>query len=84
MSGRRLVSIHKALREDITFIWLSGGNRLDFRTINTFRSSLMNATIDEVFTTVMELPIERGQVKLEHYFVDVTKIEANASAHKVI
>ena len=44
----------------------------------------MNATIDEVFTTVMELPIERGQVKLEHYFVDGTKIEANASAHKVI
>ena len=31
--------IAKALRENIHFMWLSGGNRPDFRTINRFRSS---------------------------------------------
>ncbi len=28
---------------------------------------------------VLELPVEEGYVKLEHYFVDGTKIEANAN-----
>lgn len=76
--------IAKALREDITFMWLSGGNTPDFRTINTFRSSRMQNTMEAVFTAVMGLLLERGQVKLEHYFVDGTKIEANASKGKVI
>ena len=33
-TSRRLA---KALREDVNFMWLSGGNRPDFRTINRFR-----------------------------------------------
>ena len=34
--------------------------------------------IDEVFAEVLEYLIEAGKVKLEHYFVDGTKIEADA------
>ncbi len=30
--------IAKALRENVNFMWLSGGNRPDFRTINRFRN----------------------------------------------
>ena len=33
-SSRRIA---KALRENIHYIWLSGGNQPDFRTINRFR-----------------------------------------------
>jgi transposase len=80
-SSRRIA---KGLRENIHFMWISGGNRPDFRTINEFRSSRLKPVIDEVFHGVMEYLVEGGHVKLEHYFVDGTKIEANANKHKVV
>ncbi|RKL61318.1 IS1182 family transposase [Thermoanaerobacteraceae bacterium SP2] len=74
-------NIAKALRENIYFMWLSGGNKPDFRTINRFRSSIMKDVIDEVFAAVIELLIQQGFVKLENYFLDGTKIEANANKY---
>jgi len=76
--------IAKALRENINFMWISGNNRPDFRTINRFRSTVMREIIDEVFTAVVELLIEEGYVKLKHYFLDGTKMEANASKYKAV
>ena len=76
--------IAKALRENVNFIWLSGGNRPDFRTINGFRGERMRGVIEEVFTSVLGLLIEEGYVKLENYFVDGSKVEANANRHKVV
>jgi transposase len=76
--------IAKALRENIHFMWLSGENRPDFRTINDFRGSRMKGVIEEVFAEVLEYLIEAGKVKLEVYFVDGTKIEADANKHKVV
>lgn len=76
--------IAKALRENIHFMWLSGEQRPDFRTINDFRGSRMKGVIDEVFAEVLEYLIEAGKVKLETYFVDGTKIEADANKHKVV
>lgn len=80
-SSRRIA---KALRENVNFMWLSGGNRPDFRTINGFRSGTMKEVVREVFAAVVELLAEEGYVKLENYFVDGTKVEANANAHKVV
>lgn len=40
--------------------------------------------INEVFGEVLKYLIEEGQVNLEHYFVDDTKIEADANKHKVV
>jgi transposase len=76
--------IAKGLRENIHFMWISGGNRPDFRTINDFRGNRMKPVIEEVFSGVMEYLIEKGYVKLEQYFVDGTKIEADANKHKVV
>ncbi len=76
--------IAKALRENVNFIWLSGGNRPDFRTINGFRGEKMKGVIEEVFTSVLELLVEEGYVRLENYFVDGSKLEANANRHKVV
>lgn len=73
--------IAKALRENINFMWIAGNNRPDFRTINRFRSSIMKEVIDEVFSSVIELLIEEKYVKLENYFLDGTKIEANANKY---
>ena len=80
-SSRRIA---KALRENIHFMWLSGEKRPDFRTINDFRGSRMKGVIDEVFAEVLEYLIEAGNVKLEQYFVDGTKIAADANKHKVV
>lgn len=76
--------IAKALRENVNFIWLSGGNRPDFRTINGFRGERLKTVIEAVFTAVLGLLIEEGYVKLENYFVDGSKVEANANRHKVV
>ena len=46
--------IAKALRENVAFMWLSGGNRPDFRTINNFRSGRMKEAIDSTFGELVE------------------------------
>lgn len=80
-SSRRIAA---ALRENIHFMWLSGGNRPDFRTINDFRGQRMKDVIDAVFAEVLQYLIEAGYVQLEHYFVDGTKVAADANQHKVV
>jgi transposase len=76
--------IAKALRENVHFMWLSGRSQPDFRTLNDFRGRVMKPVIDQVFGAVVEYLVEEGYVKLEHYFLDGTKIEANANKHKVV
>jgi transposase len=73
--------IAKALRENIYFMWLSGNQQPDFRTINRFRSEVVKDVIEEMFTSVLELLIEEGYVKLDNYFLDGTKMEANANKY---
>jgi len=80
-SSRRIA---KALRENIHYMWISGGNRPDFRTLNNFRSSRMKPVIGDMFAAVLEYLVDSGYVKLENYFVDGTTIEANANKHKVV
>lgn len=76
--------IAKALRENVNFMWISGNSQPDFRTINRFRGEVMRETIDEIFAVVIKLLIEEGYVKLEHYFVDGTKVEANANKYTAV
>jgi len=73
--------IAKALRENIYFMWLSGNQQPDFRTINRFRSEVVKDVIEDIFASVLELLIEEGYVKLENYFLDGTKMEANANKY---
>lgn len=80
-SSRKIAA---ALQENVHFMWLSGENRPDFRTINDFRGSRMKGVIDQVFAEVLEYLIEAGYIQLEHYFADGTKIEADANKHKVV
>lgn len=76
--------IAKAVREQITFMWLAARQRPDFRTINRFRSERMKDELEQIFTSVLELLVETGYVKLDHYFVDGTKIEANANKYTFV
>ncbi len=72
--------IAKAVRENIMFMWIAGRQRPDFRTINRFRSERMKEVLETVFTAVLQFLADEKYVQLEHYFVDGTKIEANAIA----
>ena len=80
-SSRRIA---KALRESVPFMWLSGLNHPDFRTINRFRGVLLKGVIGEVFFALLKLLVAEGYVKLEDYFVDGTKVEANANRNTAV
>lgn len=80
-SSRRIA---KALREDINFMWISGMQQPDFRTINNFRSGRLRKVIDEIFSSMIIFLTENNYVKLENYFVDGTKIEANANKYTYV
>jgi transposase len=76
--------IAKALKENVHFMWLSGMNRPDFRTINDFRSSRLKDVIGEVFASMILFCHQNNYIKLEHYFVDGTKVSANAKRHRAV
>jgi transposase len=77
-SSRRIA---KATRENINFMWLTGNVQLDFMTINRFRSERLTGIIDDIFTEVVDLLLREEYIKFENYFLDGTKVEANASKY---
>lgn len=76
--------IDQALGQDIHFMWLSGMQRPDFRTINNFRGGTLKALIERIFGEVLDFLLEQGYVKLENYFVDGTKLQADANKHTAV
>lgn len=76
--------IEKATRENINFMWLSGMTPLDHMTINRFRSKRIAPVFESIFTSVIELLAVRGLISLNTYFLDGTKIEANANKYTFV
>ena len=74
----------KALREQLPFMWLAGCQEPCYKTLSDFRSGRFKEMLDEVFVAVLLYLVEHGYVELEDYFVDGTKMEANANRHKVV
>lgn len=75
--------IAKALRENINFMWLAGGNKPDFRTINRLRLG-MKDIIEDIFYEVIKLLIDKKYISMQNYFLDGTKIEANANKYTFV
>lgn len=76
--------IEKAVQENIMYMWLCCGNYPDFKTINTFRKERLGEIILDVFSEVVGLLHEKGHISLENYFLDGTKIEANANKYSFV
>lgn len=72
------------LTENIYFMWLAEHKKPDFRTLNRFRSERMKDVIYETFFSIVDLLHQNGLVKLEDYFLDGTKIEANANKYTFV
>ena len=51
-------TIAKALKENIYFMWISGMSTPDFTTINNFRSKRLKESVDDVFSSVVEVLIK--------------------------
>jgi transposase len=70
-------NIAAMLRQDITYMWLSGMQTPDFNTVNRFRSVYLKDVIEGVFSEVLLFLHEHDFIRFDNYFVDGTKLEAD-------
>ena len=80
-TSRRLT---KMIRENVNYIWLSGGQQPCFKTMSDFRSGKLQEMVDMVFKQVLAMLIDLGYIDLDDLYVDGSKWEANANRHKVV
>ena len=76
--------IEKLTKENIPAMWLAAMQQPDFRTINEFRGVRMQDLIDELFETIIQKLIDENYITMENYFLDGTKIEANANKYTFV
>jgi len=80
-SGRQM---EKLLVENIAYMWLSGMQTPDFRTINLFRSKRLAGRFDSIFTQIVVLLHDEGLVSLNVQYIDGTKIESAANKYTFV
>ena len=76
--------IGKQLLENIHYMWLSGNQTPDFRTINNFRSLHLKGTINQLFTQVVLMLVEMGYISLQTVYIDGTKMESRANRYTFV
>jgi transposase len=74
----------KAARENVMFMWLAGGQRPDFRTLNDFRGKVLREVLEEIFVTSVKMLSSKGYIKFENYFIDGTKIESASGRYTFV
>lgn len=79
-SSRKLAD---RLKEDVVFMWLSGRQTPDFRTISDFRKDRL-VDVKKIFIQVLKLCHDLGMVRVGKVSFDGTKILANSSRGKMI
>jgi transposase len=73
-----------ALKENIHFMWLSGMNKPDHNTINSFRGHRLKDTLKGIFTQIVQLLAAEGLISLKEVFIDGTKIESAANRYTFV
>ena len=84
--ANRVVSTRKIevlARLDVSFIYLAGGQKPDYRTLARFRRRNAVA-IKRLFKETVLLCARLGMVNLAHIALDGTKLKANTSKHKAM
>ena len=66
-SGRQM---ERLLVENIAYMWLSGMQTPDFRTINIFRSKRLTGVFDRIFTQIVLMLNEEGLVSLKVQYIN--------------
>ncbi|GAA0405185.1 IS1182 family transposase [Paenibacillus motobuensis] len=70
--------IEKQLRENLPAMWLAAMQQPDFRDVR------MKAFMDELFETMIRKLIADHYITMENYFLDGTKIEADANKYSFV
>lgn len=73
--------IAKKLETDLAYIYLSGHQRPDFRTISDFRKDYLEA-LHDLFVQIVVICKQLGMVKLGHVSLDGVRIKGNASSKR--
>lgn len=73
--------IAKATGQDLHVMWLCGLQPISHNTINRFRSTRIQPVFEAIFAEMIEMLAQAGYVDLSTYFLDGTKIEANANKY---
>mgnify|MGYP006327580601 FL=1 len=76
--------IEKQMSENVLYMWLSGNQHPDFRTINDFRSKHLKTTINRLFVQVVVMLCEMGCLSLREAYIDGTKIESRANRYTFV
>ena len=76
--------IEQLLHENIYFMWLSGNNTPNFRTINDFRGKRLKGKIQDLFAEMVRMMNDLGYVSLDVQYVDGTKIEAATNKYTFV
>jgi transposase len=74
-------NIAKAIRQDITFMWLTGMQRPTFNTVNRFRTEYFKDILEDIFTELLDFLHGKGYISYQDFFVDGTILEANAGRY---
>jgi len=73
-----------ALKENIHFMWLSGMNKPDHNTLNSFRGQRLKDTLKDIFVQIVQLLADAGLISLKEVYVDGTKIESVANRYTFV
>ncbi len=76
--------ISEATKSNIYFMWLTGCTSLDHMTINRFRTKRLRSCFESIFADSVHMLAELGLVTLNDYFLDGTKLEANANKYSFV
>src|SRR5215210_4591252 len=79
-SARKL---SRLARQEVTFVYLAGGGRPNYRTLAQFRRENA-AAFTAVFQETVILALRVGLVRLGHVALDGTNLKANTSKHKAM
>ena len=79
LSGRQVAA---KTATDVSYMYLAGMEKPDFRTINRFKVD-HSELIDDAFETTVLMAKELDLVKLKHIAIDGTKIKAKASINNL-
>jgi transposase len=70
-----------AIGHSIDFIWLVSGRSIDHTTLSEFRRKYGDE-VKEIYKQLIQLAIFMGSAKLSEWWIDGTKVQANANRFK--
>jgi transposase len=78
--------IEKQMRENVLYMWLSGmmSPVPSFNTINRFRSKHLKESINKLFSQVVLMLADMGQISLKEVYVDGTKMESVSNRYRFV